>query len=433
MRYSVAGLNFKTAPAEIRGLYSILPHNTKEVYSKTAKILDGEFLWLSTCNRTELYFAGKGGISDREILKVFYSVFGYVAPAEYFYVYHDRFAVKHLFEVVTGVDSLVVGEKEIVGQIKEAFRRGREFGGVGKYLDKLFSTALHVNKDVRSKIEGLSSPLSIPYVAIKVVREKIGALSDAPVLIVGTGAMAELVAKSLVEYGAGDLYFTSRHLDRARSIAGRWNGSHLSREEALKEIERFGVVVLATNLSEPIITEELYRNKKGIRQIIVDISIPHGAEFRERVEGVEVLYLDDLKEVVEENKKERERAIRLVDEVIERESVRFMGWLVEQYVAPMIERMFTKSEEIRESMMAEFYQKNDVPPHLVEKIDQQTSHLVRRLIHIHMEKIRQATRGIWDDEIYNLIYSIFTRYEANVKAKSGDKRESVSPGSDKKG
>ena len=167
-------------------------------------------------------------------------------------------------------------------------------------------------------------------------------------------------------------------------------------------------------------------------QIIVDISIPRGSVFNEKVKGVDVVYLDDLKEVVEENRRERIKAIEKVKGILDYESVRFMGWLVEQYVAPMIEKMFSRSEEIRREMMEEFYQKNEIPPELAEKIDQRTTQLVKRLIHIHLEKVRQATRGMWDDEIYNLIYSIFTRYEANVN-KSWDSRKSVSPGSDERG
>ncbi len=432
MRYSVAGLNFKTASPEIRGIYSVLPHLRKEIYLKTSELIDGEFLWLSTCNRTELYFAGKDRMDDKTLLKVFYNTFGVVTPAEYFYIYHDREAVKHLFEVVTGIDSLVVGEKEIVGQVKDAFKAAREFGSIGKYLDKLFSTALHINKDVRSNIPELSSPLSIPYIAIKVVRDKIGDLSSARFLILGTGAMADLVAKNIIEYGGKNIFFTSRHLNRAKNIAERWGGQYILREEAMQNLSLYDVIVIATNLKVPLITEEVYESINNVRQIIIDISIPHGVVLRRDVPGVEVIYLDDLEEVVDGNKKEREKAISEVKKILDFESVRFMGWLVEQYVAPMIEKMFERSEKIRQEMMEEFYEKNNISPELAKKIDHRTNQLVKRLIHIHLKKVRQATRGMWDDDIYHLINSIFTRYETD-EHKNRNEGKSISPGSDKKG
>ena len=427
MRYSVAGLNFKTAPSEIRGAFSLLPHLRKEIYRKTSQILHGEFLWLSTCNRSELYYAGKGGIDDRKLIETFFAVFDVVVSPDYFYVYNDREAVKHLFEVVTGLDSMVVGEKEIAGQVKDAYKIAIENGSVGKYLDKLFSTALHINKDIRSKFPMLSSPISIPYLAIKELVQKLGTLKDKKFLIIGTGQTAELAAKSLTDYGAEDIVFTSKHLERAKKIAVSWNSNWVERDKALNNLFEYDAVVVATSVHSPIITDEILEVSRKKKLVIIDISIPRATDLKQNHADVEVIFLDDLKEKNQINHQRRLETVKEVREVLEQESVRFMGWLVEQYVAPMIEKMFDRSEEIRKEMMEEFYNHNSLPPDLVKKIDQKTSQLVKKLIHIHLEKVRQSTRGVWNDDIYHLIYSIFSGYE---KSNYKNRNQGQSSGSD---
>ncbi|GEM_PF-517068 len=431
MKYKIVGLNFKTAPSRIRGSFAVGPHNRRDIYEKTRSHLKSEFIWLSTCNRTELYVAQRGGIEDRKLLSLFFDVFDTMVSPDYFYIYSDRGAVKHIFEVVTGIDSMVVGEKEIVGQVKEAYRYARSRGTVGKYLDKLFTTALHINKDVRSRLPELSSPLSIPYIGVKMTRDVLGDFKERRFLIIGTGSMGDLVAKNIIEYGGENITFAGKHMERVREIASRWNKEWMTRDEALRSIGEFDGVVVATPVKSPIITDEIFPLPPSHEMVILDISIPRAVEFERVPQRVHVIYLDDLKDATEENRKSREEAVEKAREIIEYESIRFMGWLVEQYVAPMIEKMFDRSEEIRLEMMEDFFSRYRIDEDLRKKIDQYTSQLVKKLIHIHLEKVRMATRGMWDDEIYELIYSIFSRYEKNKSEKIRNEGQSFSSGTGK--
>jgi len=432
MKYYLVGLSYKTSPPEIRGQFSVSVHSKKLFYKNIENCFSGEYLLLSTCNRTELYIASQEYYDEKYLIKSFFEIFGQIIPEKYMFVVQGDNVINHLFRVTCGLEAMVPGEKEIVNQVKKAYGYAKEHNYIGKYLDKLFSSALHVNKKIRNSVPELSSPISIVTLSLKLVKEQFFGLSNKKVLIIGTGEIAELSARNLTSAGVKLITFSSNHLSRAETIAKRWNADYIKRDEVLDSVNDFDIIIISTILKTPVFSSDNWsRFSKKKQFVIIDLSVPLGVDVTDKENNVSVIFLDDLKEIAEKNTGLRYQAINSAETMIKRETEKFVDWLIEQYVAPMIEKMYSKSEEIREEILKDFINSHSLDEELSKDMEYYSSLMVKKLIHFHLDKIRNIARGQYRDEIYNLIQMIFVNRNFNEN-KDRNKKKQVSNHSDKK-
>ncbi len=291
-----------------------------------------EAVVVSTCNRFELYAAGRPGEvpSAGELLAALEDLAGVRAAAEA-ETREDREAVSHLFAVAAGMDSLVVGETEILGQVKTAYETAKGAGMTGKRLNVLFQRALYVGKKVRSETAIASGSGSVPSVAVQLAESIFGRLEGKAALILGAGAMAELAAKHLVARGVGRLSVANRTWERAYTLAARFQGEAVRWEEFPAELERADVVIASTGSPAAVITRamiaEAARRRGGRSLFLIDIAMPRDVEESAHdLDGVYLYRLEDLESIVARNMAQRAEAVAAARAIVEAKADEFDGW-----------------------------------------------------------------------------------------------------------
>jgi glutamyl-tRNA reductase len=371
-RIFVWGLNFKTAPIEYRERLACNKNET--VYLLQAlKTISGvkEMMLLSTCNRVELYtVAEHHGVVD-ELVDNLMEIKGVNPDVKRFsFLLEGREALFHIFQVVSSLDSMVIGETQITSQFKEAFRIAKETGATGKIINRLYEKALRTAKRVRTETGISKNAVSVSYVAVELARKIFGDLKKTKVLLIGAGEMGELCARYLKKLQAS-LFITNRTYERAIDLAQELEGHALRFENLEDYLHEFEIVILSTSSKEPILRKEMV--KKAIKtrsykpMFIIDISVPRNADPSiNHLDEVFLYNIDDLKSVAEKNLSERLKEKEKGQIIVWDEVEKFVKWLellhVERYIVKIKE---TWSEvELREPK-------------------------VRRLIHSAIEEIRK--------------------------------------------
>jgi glutamyl-tRNA reductase len=291
-----------------------------------------EAVAVSTCNRFELYAAGRPdeAPSARALLEALEDLAGAPVAAEA-ELREDREAVCHLFAVASGMDSLVVGESEILGQVKTAYETAKSAGMTGKRLNVLFQRALYVGKKVRSETGIASGSGSVPSVAVQLAESIFGRLEGKAALILGAGAMAELAAKHLVGRGVGKLAVANRTWERGYALAARFQGEAVRWEDFPAELERADVVIASTGAAKPVLTREMIaaasRRRGGRSLFLIDIAMPRDVEESAHdLEGVYLYRLEDLEAIVARNVAQRGEAVAAARKIVEARADEFDAW-----------------------------------------------------------------------------------------------------------
>ena len=399
----LVGVNHKTTPVEIREKLAFTKGKIEESVDRLFNFPDIiEHTILSTCNRVEIYARANCQDSAIKAIKQFICDYHEVSPVEledHFYSYRNEEAVEHLFRVSSSLDSMILGEAQILGQVKDAYSLAKDLRSTGLVLNQLFEKAFSIAKKVREETGIAERSVSISSAAVELAQKIFDDLENRTVMLVGTGEMAELAAKHLISYGVKTVYVTSRTYDRAANLARTLNGSALDFEAFKNELHRADIVITSTSASNFIIKKEMVEKaiheRKNKPIFFIDIAVPRDIE--PDVNDLENIYLydiDDLHVVVSANMKEREKEADNAMNFISQEVTKFNNWVGTLDAVPTIVEIRKKAENIR---MQEIEKTLKKIPHLSEDdkklLRQMSSSMVNKILHKPTIKLKQKTQS----------------------------------------
>ena len=333
MALVAVGLNHLTAPLEYRERVAFAPHDTATALAAlTAEPGVKEAAILSTCNRTELYCTVEGGAEKTPAawLQRHHQLTG-ERLGEFLYLHTDADAVRHLFRVATGLESMVLGEPQILGQVKDAYSYARDAHTLHAPLERLFQNTFQVAKRVRSDTRIGANPVSVAFTAVRLAERLFADLSQACVLLIGAGETIELAARHLTEARARRLIVANRTLENAQALASRFGGYAITLTDLPKHLAEADVVIASTASREPILDRDAVAAALAARKrrpmFLVDIAVPRDIDPAvATIEDVFLYTIDDLRAVIDENLRGRREAARDAEAMIELSVEHFMGW-----------------------------------------------------------------------------------------------------------
>jgi glutamyl-tRNA reductase len=360
LRIIAIGMNHETAPVELRERIGGNAENSRKALAWMRHIaVVREGLFVSTCNRVEALFVADEADAAKESVISLMARLGGGQPGDFvrcLYMLEDMDAVRHIFNVAASLDSMVVGEPQILGQIKEAYALATREKTSGVILNRLMHRAFHVAKRVRSETGICEAAVSISYAAVELARKIFHVLEGKKVLLVGAGEMAELAARHLLTHGVSTLRVANRTFERAVKVAGQFNGEPVSFEEIDSELPNVDIVITSTASPGYVITREqvkkCLRKRRNRPLFFIDIAVPR--DVQPEVHDLSNVYLydiDDLKGVVALNLAQRKEEAVKAGRIVEEEVGKFEKWLKTLAVVPTIISLRDKAESI---IQAEF-------------------------------------------------------------------------------
>ncbi len=405
----IVGVNHKTTPVEIREKLAFTKGKIEESVDRLFDFPDiVEHTILSTCNRVEIYARSSSQDSAINSIKQFICEFHELSLIElekHFYSYINEEAVEHLFRVSSSLDSMVLGEAQILGQVKDAYSLAKNLRSTGVILNQLFEKAFSIAKKVREETCIAERSVSISSAAVELAQKIFDDLENHTVMLVGTGEMAELAAKHLISYGVKTVYVTSRTYERAANLARTLNGSALDFESFKHELYRADIVITSTSAPNFIIkkdfVEKAIQERKNKPIFFIDISVPRDIEPDiNELENVYLYDIDDLHVVVSANMKEREKEAQNAMHFISQEVTKFNNWLGALDAIPTIVEIRNRVENIRRQEVEKTLKKI---PNLSENDKKVLRHMsnsiVNKILHKPTIKLKQQTQSE-DGQIY---------------------------------
>ena len=374
-----------------------------------------EVVVLSTCNRIEIYaFAERfhGGYQD---VREFLARHAGLAPedvADHLYAHHDAEAVRHLFSVAAGLDSAVVGEHEILGQVRDAWDRAREEGTVGSSLGALFRHAVETGKRVRTETSIGRGIASVSQAAVALADDRIDGLAGRTVLVIGAGEMAEGTVKSLAQAGAGDVLVANRTWERAVALAEACGGHPVRVDDLHDALERVDVLVTTTGAQDLIIEAADVRALSTVRTqplVIVDVAVPRDVDpAAGKIPGITLLDMDDIGEFVDEGLDSRNREVESVRTIVDGEVDRYQAMVSAREVAPLIAQLRGRADDIRVAELERHAAKlAALDPEQRDAIEALTKGLVNKLLHEPSVRLKDAAGRARGERLAESIRDLF--------------------------
>ncbi len=399
MTLALIGVNHKTAPIEVRERIAISREDLPEV-TRALAATPGvtECMIVSTCNRVELLAAVES--LDADLTGFLHRQFG-LDPAllePHLYKEMDRDAVLHLFRVAASLDSMVVGEPQILGQVKEAFAVAKASGTVAGQLEHLLQSAFAAAKKVRTETEIGSNSVSIASVAVDLARKIFGSLAGRTVFLVGAGKMSELAARHLVQQGAGTILVTNRTQERARRMAEPFKGRVIPFEELYLAASDADIVITSTGAPHPIFRREhgqaFLQRRRNRPMFFIDIAVPRDVDpAMNKLDGIFVYDIDDLQQVAAAHMAERSREASDAEALIGAEVDRFHQKQRAVNAAPAIVALQRQAEEIRQAELRRVQARlGSLSAEQVAAVEALTRGLVNKFLHPPMQALKQAAR-----------------------------------------
>jgi glutamyl-tRNA reductase len=399
MTLTLVGVNHKTAPIELRERIAI----SRDALAETTRALAtmpgvAECLILSTCNRVELLATVDG--QENELPSFLHRHFA-LEPAllaPHIYRYDDQDAVRHLFRVAASLDSMVVGEPQILGQVKEAFFVARASGTVGTHLEHLLQSAFAAAKRVRTETEIGSNSVSIASVAVELARKIFGSLNGRTIFLVGAGKMSELSVRHLVQQGAGSILVTNRTHERARQLAEPFQGRVIPFEQLYDAASEADIIISSTAAPHPIFRREhgqtFMHRRRNRPMFFIDIAVPRNVDPAvNQLEGIFVYDIDDLQQVAAAHIAERSREANDAEELIAIEVERFHQRRRAVNVAPAIVALQRQAEEFRQAELKRIQTRlGPLTAEQIAAVEALTRGLVNKFLHAPMQALKQAAR-----------------------------------------
>ncbi|HYZ92572.1 MAG TPA: glutamyl-tRNA reductase [Actinomycetota bacterium] len=399
MAIVVCGLSHKTVPLPVLEQLAVTPDALPKAL---AQLMDQETLHegviLSTCNRTEVYATVHRFHPAVQAARRFLSDVSGVSQdriSDGLYTYYDTDAVRHLFNVASGTDSMVVGEPEILGQVREAFRVATEEGTARRMLGALFQRALRVGKRSRSETAISRHVVSLPQAAARVAAELSNGLEGKSVVVVGAGRIGELAARAAREGGSAEVVIANRSVERARNLADNLGARSAGLDELPALLTTADVVITVTSSADPVIDRSmLERATEGRTLVAVDVAMPRDIEPAARdLAGVVLRDIDDLRGVVEQGAELRRAELPKVDAIVSEEVEEFCAWERSLALGPAITELRDWAERIRSEEVAKLAQKQNLTEDERAAVDRLTRGIVNKLLHRPMTQIRELVRS----------------------------------------
>jgi glutamyl-tRNA reductase len=367
----VVGLNYRTAPVGVRERFWISEDRRYQALIELSRA-EGieEVIVLATCNRTEfLLWVSDVTLAANSVMRLLGAEYGLLlCEWQHFYRLLDEAALLHIFRVASSIDSMVVGEPQIVSQVKQAWQQAQKVGATGRFLDAVMQKALTVSKRVRSETAIGNATVSVPYAAVELTRRIFGTLENKKVLLLGAGKMSELSARGLLNHGASSVRVINRTLEHAAELATKLGGVAIAFEERWQHMAEADIIISSTSCPHTILSREeaeFLMHERQVRErndrplVIVDIALPRDIDPAVReVKGVFLYDLDDLENVVDHNTGEREVAAAEAQKILEAEAQGFRRKLTAERVVPTIIALRQRLDEICRQELDSFRQEN---------------------------------------------------------------------------
>ncbi|OPY61944.1 MAG: Glutamyl-tRNA reductase [Syntrophorhabdaceae bacterium PtaU1.Bin034] len=412
MHLTVLGLNHNTAPLDVREKIFIPEDQQADVLKKLRAEGIGEAAIISTCNRTEIYVSGPDAEeAESAITRTLVERFAVDRKSlhDYTYALTNEEAYKHLFIVASGLDSMVVGEPQILGQVKDAYRTAVTHRSSGPFFDRLFHRAFQVAKRVRTETRIGYNPVSISGMAVELARKIFGDLEQKKILVLGAGEMCEIALKHFKKEGLQEILVANRTFGKAQQLAEEIIGTPYPFEDIPELLLKVDMVLSSTGAEKPIIDRNMVlhamKKRKNRPLFFIDIAVPRDVE--PGVNDIENAYLydiDDLKELsqihLSNRLQESEKAHAIVDE----EVGKFTSWLKQLDMNPLITEIRESLEAMRQAELRKTLQKmKDTDPETIKQIDMLTRAIVNKLVHPHIMMIKKNGSPAVLDLVKNLL------------------------------
>jgi glutamyl-tRNA reductase len=425
MSFQLIGVNHKTAPVEVRERLAIpeshLPDAVRRLREHPGV---DEGLILSTCNRVELLTQTRNGSAD---LRSFLREYFQLQPGNYephLYELREREAIRHLFRVACSLDSMVVGEPQILGQVKEAYATARAVGAVHSQLDLLLTRAFAVAKRVRTETAVGSSAVSVASVAVDLAKKIFGSLQGKHVYIVGAGKMSELAARHLLANGAESIFVANRTYDRATQLASKFNGKAILFEQLYDTCDRADVVITSTGAPHAIFRREhgeLFLNRRKNRPMFfIDIAVPRDVDPEmNKLDGIFVYDIDDLQQAVSSNAADRKREAERAEAIVEGEVEKFRARLNSLEVVPTIVSLQDHLETIRQAEIDRVRGRlGRLTAEQETALEALTRGIVKKIMHTPISALKTATHEPEATTVIDVVRRLFNLQEENERKKT---------------
>jgi glutamyl-tRNA reductase len=400
------GVSHKTAPVEVRERLALPEQRAYEfVRDLRGAAAVHEAVAISTCNRTELYLVVSDPVeAESAALTMLASLAGIrlTGLASAIYSHRNCDAARHLYRVTSGLESMIVGEAEIQGQVKRAYETALAKETTGPLTNRLFTAALQTGKRIRTETAIGERALSLPAVAVALAREQLGSLLGREVVIVGTGETSELAARALADSGVRTVFVASRRRDRAVSLAKRYHGASVAFDELPQALERADIVVAATASPHLLLEARELATVMGERSgrplLLIDLAVPRDIDAScGGIGGVSLYDIDDLEAVVARNRRVRQVEARKAEGIVEEEIQHFASWLGSLEVLPTLAALRTRADDIAAAVVRENAGKfESASPRDLERIDALAHSIVNRLLHEPTLRIKE----LQDDRVH---------------------------------
>lgn len=421
MKIVVLGLNHKTAPVEIR---EKLAFNTTETSNALCELKkrfsQAEFVLLSTCNRVELYCAGKHCQgADTAKLAEFLSEFHNIELNkfnQFLYAYENEDAIQHLLTVASSLDSLVVGEAQIIGQVKESYKLACAAKTTGKILNRLFHCAFATSKKVYTTTSISNGRVSVAGVAVELAQQLFEDISSAKVVVIGAGQTGQLLVQHLLQAGAGNITVVNRSYDRGLSVAQQYGIKVDKWEQLNNQLVNANIAIASASVQDYLFRKDTFNEIVARRSegtlLIIDIAVPRN--FEPSVNELEGLYLysiDDLEAVVEQNRKARQRDMTKSMEIVLENVADFIEWFSSKDIGPLIGRMKNQFKQIGDKEMERFFVGVRQDASCKEVMEAMVNRVVNKLLHCVIKNVNIVAKENGATEAARLVDSIVKQAE----------------------
>ena len=405
MNVLLLGLSHKTAPVEVREQLAFDESSSGSLASAlTERPGISEAMVLSTCNRVEFLVQSNSDYDAADAVQAFLNGKSTITETTpFFYRYLNRDAVSHLFRVASSLDSMVIGEPQILGQIKSAYIAAKEAGAIKGQLGVIVSNALRTARKVRNETGIGQLTVSTSYIAVELARKIFGDLRGLSVLLVGAGKMSELSAKHLQQSGVSHVYITNRTYERAIEMAKSFEGKAVPFDQFLRVLQQVDIVISSTGSSEFILTKETASGVITARRnrplFLVDIAVPRDIDPEiNTIDNIFVYDIDDLQQVADANLHERRRHAELAESIVQEEVAKMMHRIETDEVAPTIVSMQSALDDIRRHEITRHRSKlGELTPEQEQTIEAITRGIVNKIAHpsiVEMKKMAGNSDGL---------------------------------------
>ncbi len=424
MNLQLIGVNHRSAPVEVRERFAIPEKQLPEALQSLVQYPGvQEGLIISTCNRVEVLAGLKNGTAD---LRGFLRDYFHLDPSEFdqhLYEFREHDAVQHLFRVACSLDSMVVGEPQILGQLKEAYAVARAVGAVQSNLDALLTRSFAIAKRIRTETAIASSAVSVASVAVDLAKKIFGDLKGKNVYLVGAGKMSELAARHLLANGAGSIFVANRTYDRALSLASKFNGRALRFEELYDTADQADIIISSTGAPVAIFRKEhgerFMARRRNRPMFFIDIAVPRDVDASMNdVDGVFVYDIDDLQQVVASHLSDRKKEASKAEDIVKIEVERFAQRMQTLDVVPTILSLQEYLEDIRQAEIDRYRSRlGQVSSEQEAAIDAMTRAMINKIMHTPIVALKTAAKDPESTTVIDVIRKLFNLQE-KAKGKS---------------